>query len=85
LQIRWCAVWYTLANGIYFGPRRKVSLHIEDHTEELVSLARNSNAHTFNTYLQDRYNKEGEEKPTFIKHYRRWNDNKGRRVAAGIQ
>ena len=57
-----------LVNLIFFVPKRRISIEFEDLTEELKIHAGNDR-HDFNTYLEKFYNKEGEEKLNFLRHY----------------
>jgi hypothetical protein len=50
------AIWFVLANGIFWIPRRKVSILIQDHTQALLSQAQQLNLQEFNAVLQDWYN-----------------------------
>ncbi len=61
-------IYYTLANLIFFIPRRRVNIHFEDITFDCKKSADNDKQ-TFNYFLEDFYNKNGEEEPTFLKHY----------------
>ncbi len=61
-------VFYTFANLIFFVPKRKVNIEIEDITEEIRLKAKKSRS-VFNAYLEQFYNKNGEEHVRFIKHY----------------
>lgn len=58
---------FVLLNLLFFMPRRKIIIEIEDITEQAKKesqIDRNS----FNTYLESVYNKHGEEKVKFIKY-----------------
>jgi long-chain-fatty-acid--[acyl-carrier-protein] ligase len=60
--------FYTLANLIFFLPKRTVILEFED----LTSTARNEaqlGKKSFNAFLEDFYNIRGEEPALFLKHY----------------
>ncbi len=60
---------YTLANLIFFMPRRKVNIVFEDITQPCKEKANLLNRQEFNTYLEQFYNINGEEQATFKKHY----------------
>ncbi len=61
-------ILYTLCNIIFFMPRRKVSIYFEDITAEATKYAK-KDKQTFNHFLEHFYNTNGEENPSFIKHY----------------
>ena len=61
-------LFYTLANLIFFLPKRTVILEFED----LTSIARSQallGKKSFNAFLEDFYNIRGEEPALFLKHY----------------
>ncbi|TLX72581.1 hypothetical protein E9993_17240 [Labilibacter sediminis] len=60
--------FYSLANLIFFMPRRHVHMHFEDLTETL-KLSSTRDKHVFNNHLEQFYNAQGEESPVFLKHY----------------
>jgi long-chain-fatty-acid--[acyl-carrier-protein] ligase len=60
--------FYTLANLLFFLPRREVNIEFVDITEECKSAAQ-ADRQAFNRYLEDFYNIHGEEAPRFLKHY----------------
>ena len=62
------AIFYVLANLIFFLPRRKVTLEFEDVTQIAQKNAR-KDLRDFNTFLENFYNKYGEEKALFLKHF----------------
>lgn len=62
------SIWYTIANLIIFMPRRYVTIEFVDITKEALARAQ-SDRQTFNSYLEDFYNINGEEKPLFLKHF----------------
>jgi len=62
------ALGYVLANLIFFCPRRKVYIEIEDITDYAKELALKDKK-TFNDGLEKFYNKYGEEPVLFLKHY----------------
>lgn len=61
------AVFYVLANFIFFVPRRDVTITFEDITGDAVRYAEEGRQ-PFNRYLENFYNAEGEEKPLYLKH-----------------
>ncbi len=61
-------IFYTLANILLFMPRRKVSLYFEDITDEAIKFSA-ENKQTFNQFLENFYNANGEEPVKFLKHY----------------
>jgi len=60
--------FYTLANLIFFMPKRKVTIEFEDITS-LAESAAQLGQKPFNSFLEDFYNRHGEETPLFLKHY----------------
>ncbi len=62
------SVWYTIANLILFMPRRAVTIEFVDITKEALVKAQ-ADRRTFNSFLEDFYNINGEEKPLFLKHF----------------
>jgi long-chain-fatty-acid--[acyl-carrier-protein] ligase len=62
------AIFLLIANLIFFLPRRKVSIEFVDITAEALKKSKESKQ-AFNLFLEDFYNKNGEEKPLFLKHY----------------
>jgi len=61
-------IFYFFANLIFFIPKRKVTIEFENITVEAKQNAQKSRKE-FNNFLNDFYNKKGEEKPTYIKHF----------------
>lgn len=61
-------VFYIFANMIFFVPKRKVIVEIADITEE-AKIKANENRLAFNNFLEEFYNKNGEEPVNFLKHY----------------
>ena len=57
---------YLLANLIFLTPKRKVSIEFVDLTEEAIEKAKGDRK-SFNTYLEEFYNEDGPEKPTFVR------------------
>ena len=57
-----------LANLIFFVPKRTVTIEFEDLTIQ-AELAALQGQKPFNTFLEDFYNLNGEEKPLFLKHF----------------
>jgi long-chain-fatty-acid--[acyl-carrier-protein] ligase len=62
------AFWLVLANGIFFIPRRKVTLEFIDITTEAKKMAEFDKL-TFNNFLESIYNSYGEESVLYLKHY----------------
>ena len=62
------AIWLFLANGIFFVPRRKVTIEFIDITSEARKMATFDKL-TFNNFLESIYNANGEEPVLFLKHY----------------
>ncbi|SMO87176.1 Acyltransferase [Saccharicrinis carchari] len=60
---------YTLVNLLFFMPRRKVNLAFEDITPTAKEKAAHASRQEFNMFLEQFYNVNGEEQPTFVKHY----------------
>jgi len=65
--------WYICANLIFFLPKRKVTVHIENLTQTLKPIG---DLHIFNQTLEDWYNLPGPESLHYQKHYFYWNDTK---------
>ena len=63
------AIWYVLANLIFFLPRRKVTFEFADLTTELREIANTKDRTAFNERLEDFYNANGEEPVNFLRHY----------------
>ncbi len=61
-------IFYFFANFIFFCPRRKVIIELEDITEDAKRMAKEDRK-TFNTFLEDFYNIHGVEEPSYIKHF----------------
>lgn len=61
-------IFYVLANLVFFVPRRKVSIQIEDVTEQAVGRA-SEGRQPFNDFLERFYNRGGEEPVNYLKHY----------------
>lgn len=62
-------IGYALANLLFFCPKRHVSMVFEDITSECRQRAVGTDRKIFNDYLEGFYNVNGEESPTFVKHY----------------
>ncbi|MCD5380335.1 1-acyl-sn-glycerol-3-phosphate acyltransferase [Candidatus Gracilibacteria bacterium] len=71
------SIWYVLANFVFFVPKRKVNIHIEDITEQ-INTYKNMSLNEFNGFLENFYNKDGEEEINYIKHYFYFDDVKDR-------
>lgn len=62
------AIFYILANLIFFLPRRTVTIEIEDLTQIAITEAQ-LGRQPFNSFLEDYYNLHGEEDLTFLKYF----------------
>ncbi|MBU0765120.1 MAG: AMP-binding protein [Bacteroidetes bacterium] len=62
------AVFFVIANFIFFLPRRKVTISFVDITAGAREAARGT-MQEFNRYLENFYNSNGEEKAVFLRHY----------------
>lgn len=60
--------WYTIANLLLFIPRRAVNIEFVDITKEALEKSQ-SDRQAFNSFLENFYNINGEEKPLFLKHF----------------
>jgi len=60
--------FFVLANLIIFVPKRTVTLEFENLTEQSRSNALDGQK-PFNTFLEEFYNKHGEEAPLMLKHF----------------
>lgn len=60
---------FTIANLVFFMPRRKVNIVFEDITYTCKGNARAMSRPGFNCYLENFYNINGEEQATFTKYY----------------
>ena len=78
------AVRYLLANLIFFLPKRKITIEIVEQTDVLKEQATTS-LEAFNHNLENFYNKKGEEKVSFLRHYFYYNDVKTRALPDVIQ
>lgn len=61
-------IFYIFANLIFFLPRRKVTIEIEDLTLQAHASAP-LGIKPFNSILEDYYNFHGEENPNFLRHF----------------
>ncbi len=61
------ATIYFFANLIFFCPRRTVTFDFIDITEEAKAKAK-IDRKEFNTFMENFYNEDGPEKPTFVRH-----------------
>lgn len=59
-------MWF--ANLIFLCPKRNVTLEIVDITEEAIAHSKGDRK-AFNTFLEEFYNVDGIEEPTYIKHF----------------
>jgi len=71
------AFWYILVNFIFFVPKRKVTIHIENRTNEIKNIPE---LNAFNQNLEDWYNKNGPEELNYKKHYFYYNDVKNQKL-----
>ena len=91
----WKSVFYTIVNLIFFVPKRKVNIELEDISKQ-INLYKKMSLLEFNKYLESFYNRtviipsqpslksKGRsqifiEKVNFIKHYRFYNNVKNRK------
>jgi len=72
------SLFYIFVNFIFFVPKRNVTLELEDITDQ-INLYKNMSLWEFNKYLESFYNKNWEEKITYIKHYFFYNDVKSKK------
>ena len=72
-------LWFIIANIIFFIPKRKITIELLDQTKELKKLSNNS-LEKFNQCLEDFYNKNWEEKVSYVPYYFYYNDVKGRKL-----
>jgi len=61
-------MFFILANLIFFLPRRQVTFEFEDLTVQAKNKA-GEGRKEFNSFLEDFYNRNGEEQPVFLKHF----------------
>jgi len=61
-------ILYAFANFILFIPKRKITIEFCDITAKAKEKAKDSKF-VFNSFLEEFYNKNGEEQVTFLKHY----------------
>jgi long-chain-fatty-acid--[acyl-carrier-protein] ligase len=61
-------LFFVLANIVFFVPKRTVTIEFENLTAEAKSVA-NEGQKPFNLFLEEFYNKHGEEAPLFLKHF----------------
>jgi len=60
-------ILYFFANLIFLCPKRKVTLEFVDITKDAKQKAQ-TDRKTFNLFLENFYNENGPEKPTFVRH-----------------
>ncbi|MCP4524126.1 MAG: AMP-binding protein [Candidatus Gracilibacteria bacterium] len=65
------SIWYVFANLIFFVPKRKVNIQIEDITE---SIKNHSHVNSCNNFLEDFYNHDKKNEDIFLRHYFYYND-----------
>lgn len=65
--LRGIGIW--LGNLIFLCPKRNVNLEIIDITEEAIRRAEEGDRKSFNTFLEDFYNINGIEEPTYVRHF----------------
>lgn len=73
------AIGYLLANLLFFLPKRKVNIKIQDLSKELKNAA---DVKDFNQILENYYNQEGEEMVSYLPHYFYYNDVKNKTLPA---
>ena len=62
------AIFFIIANLLFFLPRRKVTIEFFNITEEAKTKA-NQSKYAFNSFLEELYNQPDEEKALFLKHF----------------
>ena len=62
------ALFYVIANLIFFIPKRNVTIEFFDITEQALEKASRGKTE-FNNFLENLYNEKGEEDCLFLKHY----------------
>jgi len=62
------ALFYVIANLVFFIPKRKVNIEFYDITEKAIESAKVGKT-AFNTYLESFYNANGEEECLYLKHF----------------
>ena len=67
LSTYFMGIIYFFANMIFLCPKRKVTIEFVDITDGAKTNAQKDRK-TFNQFLEDFYNENGPEKPTFIRH-----------------
>lgn len=67
------SLWYIISNGIFFLPKRDITIEYSDMTEKLRNWQKEW-LDVFNQNLQDYYNHTGNEECRFIRHYFYRND-----------
>ncbi|GAB0174954.1 MAG: hypothetical protein HHAS10_08330 [Candidatus Altimarinota bacterium] len=77
------SLWYIFSNGIFFVPKREVTIEYKDMTEQL-RMWKKEGLDAFNQNLQDYYNHSGNEECRFIKHYFYHNDVLGKKEPEAI-
>ena len=77
-------LFYLLANGFVFSPRRKVELEFCDMTEK-VKQASKEGLEVFNQTLEAFYNEKGEEKVKYLPHFFYYNDVEGKVLPAHVR
>lgn len=61
-------VFYTFANLVFFVPKRKITIELVDITND-AKIKSKGNRLVFNTFLEQFYNRNGEEPVNYLKHY----------------
>jgi len=61
-------IFLLTANLIFFSPKRKVSLEFVDITSDAIKHSKHDRK-TFNTFLENFFNKNGREEVTYVRHY----------------
>lgn len=76
------SIFIIFANLIFFVPKRKVKIEIENFTKKLKNI---NDLNEFNQTLEDFYNKDGKEEINYYKHYFYYNDCKNKKRPEVIQ
>lgn len=63
------SVFFVFANLIFFLPKRTVEIEFYDLTSEAKAKAKSLNRREFNAYLEEFYNRNGEEQARFIRYH----------------
>ncbi len=63
------SIFFVFANLIFFLPKRTVEIEFYDITSEAKEKVKSLNRREFNAYLEEFYNKNGEEQARFIRYH----------------